>query len=329
MSDHGSLHPLLSTVLVGFDGTRLPDGVSRLLSQGLGGVVLFARNITDREQVMVLCAAVRSAARGMPAPIIAVDQEGGRVQRLRGLVPDVPPMAEIGVKGPVAAEETGTGMGACLRELGFNTDFAPVLDVNTNPDNPIIGDRAFSSDAVVVGQCGAALVRGMHRAGVTACGKHFPGHGDTSLDSHEDLPIVDTKMTTLSRRELSPFSKAVEAGLKMVMTSHCLYTEVDTEHPATLSAPVVNGLLRDGIGFKGVVVTDDLGMKAVSERYSFEEMLSRGFAIGVDLFMHCGADGQGEELARKLNEMSGAGALDETLVRRSARRVMELRKTLH
>lgn len=291
-------------------------------------MVLFARNLGDVEQVMRLCEAVRSAATGWPSPIIGVDQEGGRVQRLRGLVPDVPPMGVIGRAGEVAAREAGESIGRTLVDLGFNTDFAPVLDVDSNPCNPIIGDRAFSDDPGVVATCAIAFMHGLEHAGVLSCGKHFPGHGDTSADSHVDLPVVEIDVGTLKGRELVPFEAAVGSGMRMVMTAHCLYPAVDSRRPGTLSASVVNGLLRTELGFDGVVVTDDLGMKAVSERYTDDEILRYGFEAGVDLFMQCGAAGEGERLIEALIGSLDSGLLEENRVTRAADRVLKLRKQL-
>ncbi|NOZ02271.1 MAG: beta-N-acetylhexosaminidase [Deltaproteobacteria bacterium] len=319
----------LSTVILGFDGPSLPQSVASLLSMGLGGVALFKRNIEDPPQVRELCASVREACgRDWPPPVIAIDQEGGRVQRLRGLVSDMPSMAEVGKRGAGAVFEAGLETGRQVSALGFNVDFAPVLDVNTNKANPIIGDRAFAADADVCARHGVEFMEGLHEAGVAACGKHFPGHGDTRADSHLELPVVEAGIDTLLNRELKPFELAAARGIRMLMTAHCLYPAVDPDLPATLSRRIIDGLLRRRIGFEGVVITDDLGMKAVSERFSFQEILGFGFEAGVDLFMHCGAKGEGEELAHTLLSMLDGGDLDDSVVEASARRVMVLRTGL-
>lgn len=275
-----------------------------------------------------LCRAIRDAAKGWPAPVIAVDQEGGRVQRLRGLVPDMPSMKEIASDGQSRAYEAGVVVGEALTDLGFNVDFAPVLDVDSNPVNPIIGDRAFSDDPEIVSKCGIDFMVGLSASGVMACGKHFPGHGDTSADSHVELPVVGAGKDTLSGRELRPFQAAIREGLKMIMTAHCVYTSIDGDHPATLSKPIIGGLLRKQLGFDGVILTDDLGMKAISNRYSDEEILLLGYDAGVDLFLQCGTPGDGERLAATLTDLLDRGGLDRERVDRSARRVLDLRGLL-
>lgn len=318
----------LSLFLIGFDGPTLPDDVRDLLARGLAGVSLFARNLVDPDQVRDLCRAIREAARGHPPPVIAVDEEGGRVQRLRRMIGAFPPAREVGRGGPEAARRTGAAVGAALRGLGFNVDFAPVLDVDSNPANPIIGDRAFSANPGEVAQCGVAFLEGLQATGVLACGKHFPGHGDASTDSHVDLPVIRTDAETLRRREVLPFQVAIRAGLPMVMTAHCVYPALDPKHPATLSGRVIAGLLRGDIGFDGCVVTDDLGMKAISERFAPEEVLTRGLQAGVDLFLHCGAAGEGFRLMEALEDLLRRGEVPRALIEAAGRRVQELRRRL-
>lgn len=286
-------------VVLGFDGPRLPASVGALLDQGLAGVALFRRNLIDPDQVRRLCGEIRTAA-GALRPIIAVDQEGGRVQRLRGLVPEVPPMADVGAAGPDAAREWGRRIGTELAGLGFNLDFAPVLDVHTNPDNPIIGDRAFSTDPEHVAVCAVAFLRGLESTGVLGCGKHFPGHGDASVDSHLDLPVLDLAPEQLASRELVPFAAAVRAGLGMVMTAHCLVPAIDPDRVATLSPTFLHDWLRGHLGFSGCIVTDDLGMAGVARGNAPDRIALLGLQAGIDLFLHCGANREGEALVGHL-----------------------------
>jgi beta-N-acetylhexosaminidase len=311
--------------MIGFDGPLLPAEVASLLSRGLAGVALFGRNIVDRAQVADLCRAVRDAARGLPPPLVAVDEEGGRVQRLKRICPVVPPMREVGAAGPGAAAAEGAAIGRELAALGFNLDFAPVLDVDTNAANPVIGDRAFSGDADAVAACAVAFARALESEGVRACGKHFPGHGDAAADSHLDLPVIAAGADTLAVRELRPFEAAVRAGIGIVMTAHCVYPAIDAALPATLSRAHVTGLLRGRLGFGGVVVTDDLGMKAIEGRWGPDEVLGLGLDAGVDLFLHCGPRGEGIALGERLRRLVADGAVARERVVASAGRVMALR----
>lgn len=317
-----------SLFILGFDGPTLPDDVRDLLARGLAGVALFAQNLADAGQVRDLCGSIREAARDHPPPILAVDEEGGRVQRLRRIIGAFPPARVVGQGGPEGARRTGAAIGEALRDLGFNVDFAPVLDVDSNPDNPIIGDRAFSPDPERVARCGVAFLEGLHATGVLACGKHFPGHGDAAADSHLDLPVIGADRDTIERREVPPFEAAIRAGLPMVMTAHCVYPALDPDHPATLSRRIVGGLLRETLGFDGCVVTDDLGMKAIAGRFAFEEVLTRGIEAGVDLFLHCGAGGEGPALVETFEDLVRRGAVPEERLEAAARRVRKLRGRL-
>jgi beta-N-acetylhexosaminidase len=268
----------LSTVcgqllVVGFEGTSLPADLRDSLSKGeRGGVILFRRNVaridegeTDVVQVAALAAEVAAGAPSSLPPLVSVDQEGGRVKRLGAPVMQLPPMRVLGDLGDLAlVQAVGRAVGLELAALGFNMSFAPVLDVATNPQNPIIGDRAFGSDARTVMRCGVAYLRGLQSAGVLACGKHFPGHGDTELDSHLALPRVKHGRKRLDEIELPPFRAAIGAGVAAVMTAHIVFDALDVGGPATLSRAVVGSLLRAELGFDGLCISDDLCMQGVS-----------------------------------------------------------------
>ena len=267
----------LSTVcgqllVVGFDGTTLPDDLRDALAKGeRGGVILFRRNVavidgaTDVLQVARLNAEVLAAAPASVPPLVSVDQEGGRVKRLGPPVMQLPAMRVLGDLGDLAlVQAVGRAVGVELAALGFNMSFAPVLDVATNPANPIIGDRAFGSDARTVMRCGVAYLRGLQASGVLACGKHFPGHGDTEVDSHLALPRVRHGRKRLDEIELPPFRAAIGAGVAALMTAHIVFDALDTGGPATLSRAVVGSLLRAELGFEGLCISDDLCMQGVS-----------------------------------------------------------------
>jgi beta-N-acetylhexosaminidase len=219
--------------------------------------------------------------------MMAIDQEGGRVQRLKSPLTVWPPMARVAARGDLAlTEAVGRALGDELRLFGFNLDFAPVLDVHTNPDNQVIGDRSFGETPEAAARHALAVWRGLEASGVRGCGKHFPGHGDTVQDSHLELPRIDAPLERLRAIELAPFAEAVRAGVGMIMTAHIVFAGVD-ERPATMSRRWIDGVLRGELGFSGVVVSDDLDMKAVAGRFPVEEVVRDSLAAGVDAFLAC------------------------------------------
>src|SRR5688500_3123304 len=237
----------IGQLLIGsFPGTTIPPELRSLAREfGLGGVILFARNIEAPEQVAELSHDIQSLATELPL-WVSVDQEGGRVARLRSPFTEWPPMATLGRSGDAAlASRFAAALAAELKAVGVTLDYAPVLDVHTNPKNPVIGDRALAEDAEMVGKLGAAIVRALQGNGVAACGKHFPGHGDTSADSHLELPIVEHPPDRIRRVECVPFRAAIKADVAFIMTAHVLVPSLDEENPATLSRRIVHDLLRD------------------------------------------------------------------------------------
>jgi beta-N-acetylhexosaminidase len=281
----------LGQLLIGsFPGRTISAELRALAREfDLGGVILFARNIEAPEQVLEL--ANECAALGVEAPAwVSVDQEGGRVARLREPFTVWPPMATLGRAGSEAlAARFASALAAELRAVGITLDYAPVLDVHTNPKNPVIGDRALSDDARLAGTLGATVVRELQRAGVAACGKHFPGHGDTLVDSHVELPIVEHAPDRLSAVEFEPFRAAIAAEVAFLMTAHVLVPALDEEWPATLSAPTLRRL-RAELGFQGAILSDDLEMKAVRARWEPAESAVRAVAAGCDGLLVCSGD---------------------------------------
>ena len=274
-------------LMAGYPEGPVPDAILTALERDqLAGVILFKRNLEDgapgaAAQIRRLAAA---AAR---TPLVAVDQEGGRVQRLRAPVLELPPMRAIGERDDAElTERVARALGEQLGVIGFNVNFAPVFDVDTNPDNPVIGDRSFSADPEAVARHGLAFARGLRAAGVMACGKHFPGHGDTVQDSHLALPAIAHDLDRLERVELVPF-RAAAAELESIMTAHIVFQAIDPEVPATLSAPVISGLLRDSLGFEGIVVSDDLEMKAIADHFGIRDAAVRAIRAGCDLLLIC------------------------------------------
>jgi beta-N-acetylhexosaminidase len=278
--------------LVGFDGFTASADVKHLIRDfNVGCVILFARNVYGPEQVAELVRELQSEARAarheLPL-LVAVDQEGGRVARLQAPWTLWPPLRAL---GRVGSEETARRMGealaAELRACGIRCDFAPVMDVDTNPRNPVIGDRSFGDDPDLVGRLGAAMILGLQENGVAASAKHFPGHGDTEVDSHLELPAVEHSRSRLDDVELRPFRKAIEAGVATIMTGHVLVRELDDRVPATLSRRVLDELLRKQMKFEGVIVSDDLEMKAVARLWRPEDAAVMAATAGCDLLSVC------------------------------------------
>lgn len=278
--------------MVGFGGHEATVDVKQMIREfGVGSVILFARNVDGPEQVAELVRELQETARaaGHDQPLlVAVDQEGGRVARLKVPWTVWPPLRALGRAGDVAlARRMGAALAEELKACGIRLDFAPVVDVDTNPNNPVIGDRSFGDDPELVGRHGAAFVEGLQGGGVAACAKHFPGHGDTDVDSHLDLPVVDHSPSRLHDVELRPFRHAVAAGVASVMTAHVLVRELDAELPATLSPRILGELLRGELAFDGVIVSDDLEMKALAQRWSFADSAVLAAEAGCDLLPVC------------------------------------------
>jgi beta-N-acetylhexosaminidase len=272
----------LRVLLPSFAGTTVPRDALSLLEEGLGGLCLFGSNTADGpDAVAAYTASVRSVA---PGAVIAVDEEGGDVTRLHVPAgsPVLGPLALGAADEPALTRAVGRAIGLELATLGITLALGPVADVNSNPDNPVIGTRSFGSSATSVAVHVGAWVEGLQSAGVAACAKHFPGHGDTAEDSHLALPVLDVPLATLAERELVPFAAAVEAGVAAVMTSHVVVPVLDGALPSTLSARVL-GLLRDRIGFRGVIVSDALDMAGASAARGIPEAAVLSVAAGADL----------------------------------------------
>jgi beta-N-acetylhexosaminidase len=269
-------------LLPGFVGLKVPGWLRAWLERGLGGVCLFSRNVRDPEQLAALTAGLRA---GRGDVVIGIDEEGGDVTRLELETGSSYPGAwALGVvDDPALTERVAAAMGSDLAHCGVNLDFAPVADVNTNPDNPVIGIRSFGADAQLVARHVAAFVRGLQGAGVAACAKHFPGHGDTRQDSHHELPTIEPDAAAFDAA-LVPFRAAVEAGARSIMTAHIRVPALD-DAPATLSRPLLHGLLRGELGFDGAIATDALEMRAVSDTVGVEEGAVRSLAAGADALL--------------------------------------------
>ena len=301
---------------IGFAGPEATPALLGKLARGeAGATILFKRNlrftalgeppqeVCDLDALVELNRALHVAAPDGTPALIAVDQEGGLVQRVRAPATQWPPMmahAGLPADDTAVAEQVGKAIGDELRALGFDIDFAPVLDVHTNPDNPIIGERAFATEPEAAARRALAFAKGLAAAGILACGKHFPGHGDTATDSHLELPRIDHPWERLERVELLPFRRAAIAGLPMLMTAHVVFAALDPTRPATLSPQVVTGLLREQLHYAGVIVSDDLDMKAIASHMGADVAAVAAIEAGCDVLLLCRDEANQERAARAL-----------------------------
>jgi beta-N-acetylhexosaminidase len=312
-----------------FPGERAPRWVLAALERGLAGVTIFGPNITGPEQLAGLTAQLRSAG-GLP--LVAIDEEGGDVTRLAHLTGSrYPGNAALGaVDDAVLTAAVHQALGQDLAALGINVNLAPSVDVNTAADNPVIGIRSFGSDPDLVARHAAAAVRGLQAAGVAACAKHFPGHGSTSADSHHGIVTVQASLDLLRRRDLPPFAAAIAAGVRGVMPGHLRVPELTGDEPATLSAAALNGLLRGELGFTGVVISDALEMRAVSDLYGIPEAAVLAVAAGTDLlcFGRDAAEDSYLGVRRALSEAVASGRLPAERLAEAQQNVARLRDWL-
>lgn len=274
--------------MIGFTGISVSKSIARLMATYQpGGVILFSRNLNTVDQIIRLTNNLQKL-NPQQRLFVSIDQEGGRVSRLPRGFTIFPPCAVLGQCD--SSEMTYAAASATaeeLRAVGINMNMAPVLDIHTNPENPIIGDRAFSASATQVSAHGLATTAGLQDNKVMACGKHFPGHGDTSTDSHVELPTVTLSAERLREVELRPFRHAIENELASIMTAHILYPTLDDARPATLSSYILTGLLRKELNFQGLIVTDDLEMRAIVDHYGIGEAAVLAFRAGADILLIC------------------------------------------
>jgi beta-N-acetylhexosaminidase len=283
--------PVLCGQLIvgGFAGAAVPERFARALGGGLrGGAILFKRNLPDIDTAHQICGILAAAAPADLPPFIGVDQEGGRVSRLPPPFLKLPPMRALGETRDLdliraAARAVATELAA----IGFNLNFAPVLDVDSNPANPVIGDRAFGRDPRTVMRAAVAFLQGLQDRNVLACGKHFPGHGDTAEDSHLALPVIEHDRARLMKVELPPFRAAAGAGIATMMTAHVVVKALDPDVPATLSRVICGSLLRAEMGYDGVLFSDDLEMAAIAARWPIEAAAVDAVWAGCDALLVC------------------------------------------
>jgi beta-N-acetylhexosaminidase len=318
--------------MVDFSGLEPSSGLERLIAdEGIGGVILFDKNIAVPHQVARLANALQqiAAAAGRPPLLIGIDQEGGPVARLRTGATHFPSGMAFGAAASEALAAAAAGITAReLRAVGIHMNMAPVLDVNNNPDNPVIGIRSYGEDPALVARLGAATIRSMQAAGVLATAKHFPGHGDTVLDSHLALPVVAHDRVRLERVELAPFQAAIRAGVGAVMTAHVVYPALDPDRPATLSPAILSSLLRERLGFAGLVVTDSMAMRAVADHFSAGGAAVMAVLAGADIVLALGPEEAQRDALGAVRRAAGDGRLPAGLIAASGARIAGAKRRL-
>lgn len=317
--------------IIGVSGHALTADEKKFIVQSnIGGICLFGRNVADPKQVRDLCAEIQSLRHQQVDKVplfIGIDMEGGRVHRLKPPFTAWPPLRKLGdLDAPTVSFHFANDMGKEMRAVGINLDFAPCVDVFTNPANTVIGDRSISSDPEIVARHASALVRGYKKADILTCAKHFPGHGNTVIDSHEDLPIEHADFDKLEACELIPFRKAFKSRVDMVMTSHIKFPLIDPNWPVTLSEIFIKQIIRDEFRFRGLVITDDLGMKAMTKHYGIEEVPVRALKAGVDLLLYCNDPEVPAQAYEAVLEATAQGNLQLEDLKQSYQRIIEFKK---
>lgn len=317
---------------IGISGHALTtDEKKFIVENNIGGICLFGRNVADPKQVHDLCQEIQSLRHKQAdkAPLfIGIDMEGGRVHRLKAPFTHWPPLKKLGdLDAPTVSFHFANRMGQELRAVGINLDFAPCVDVYTNPANTVIGDRSISTDPEIVAKHASALVRGYVKSGVVTCAKHFPGHGNTLIDSHEDLPVENSDMARLEEVEIVPFRRTIKARVDMIMTSHIKFPKIDPEWPATLSEIFVTKMIREELRYRGLIITDDLGMKAMTKHYGIDEVPVRALQAGVDLLLYCNDPEVPPQALEAVLGATAQGTLKEENLQASYRRIMDLKKS--
>ncbi len=302
-----------------------------IVANNIGGVILFERNVGAPDQLHALCRelhSLRHKTRDKIPLFIGIDMEGGRVARLKAPFTEWPPMAQLGkLDSTSLAFKFAMSMGLELKSFGINLNFAPCIDVLTNPNNKVIGDRALGTDAEEVAKMASALVRGFIKAEILPCAKHFPGHGNTSVDSHEDLPVdEDTDLNRLMEVEAQPFKKAFRARIDMAMTGHLKFPKIDPEWPVTLSSIFLKDILRQELRYRGLIISDDLDMKALSKNWSVEEIPVRALQAGCEMLLYCNEPRHPEIAFEAVRKALKDGQLKAQQIDEAYRKVVDVKR---
>lgn len=314
--------------IVGLDGYTMDDHAKTMIEKyHIGGFILFGSNIKNSNQLLVLINSLKIANTKNKAPLfISVDQEGGRIDRMPAGLVKFPSNEAIGkVNNIDFSHKIGNMLAEEIKAFGFNLDFAPVLDVNSNPLNPVINDRSFGADAELVSKLGEATMKGIQEGGIIPVIKHFPGHGDTSVDSHKGLPVVDHDMQRLKSLEFVPFANAIDNGADAVMIAHILLKKIDPQSPASLSKAIITGLLREQLGFNGLVITDDMTMGAIIKNYDISTAVVKSVKAGSDIILVCHEYANELTAINALKKAVEDGVILESGIDESVYRILKLK----
>lgn len=315
-------------VIVGLKGTSIQARALKMIeSYHIGGFILYKENIAGANQTMTLLNQLKAANISNTAPLwLSVDQEGGKVSRMPDEFIELPKAQQVGMVNQRSyTRQIGLALGKEVHSLGFNMDFAPVLDINSNPNNPVIGDRSFGSDQQTVVRHGIETMKAIQSEQVAAVVKHFPGHGDTSVDSHLDLPVVYKTLKELQSFELLPFEEAIKQNADAIMIAHLLIPQIDKQNPASLSRKIITNLLRETLKFNGVVITDDMTMGGITNHYDIGEAAIKSVQAGSDILL-IGHDYEKQvSVLQALKKSTDNGILTEETLDRSVYRILRLK----
>ncbi|PFA66727.1 beta-N-acetylhexosaminidase [Bacillus sp. AFS015802] len=316
-------------LVAGVNGTQMDEPTKNLIQKHkVGGFIFFTDHLKEPDQTIQFLNEMKKANKENALPLLlSVDQEGGNVTRLPGGLADFPTNQRIGeANNSDVSYEVGTLLGKELKEFGFNLNFAPVLDVNSNPDNPIIGDRSFSPDPEIVSKLGIQTMKGIQSENILSSIKHFPGHGDTSVDSHLALPVVNKSLQELESMELVPFKRAINDGADLIMVAHILLPKLDDTYPSSLSKAIVTDLLRKKLNYHGVVITDDMTMKAIADNYGMGEAAVQTVKAGSDLVLIAHDARKAEAAILALKSAVKNGEISEERIDESVMRIIQLKQ---
>jgi len=315
-------------MIVGIEGYDLDENAKKMIQEHrVGGIILYKKNVKNAEQLLALINSIKKANEKCIPLFISVDEEGGIVSRMPNEIKRLPSARVIGKKNDEKlAYDVGAVIAQQIKAFGFNMDFAPVLDINSNPRNPVIGDRAFGTEQEIVSRIGIATMKGIQSNGVISVVKHFPGHGDTSVDSHIGLPVLDNDLNRLQNFELIPFKHAIENNVDAVMVAHILLTGLDKESPATMSKIIITDILKKEMDFQGVIITDDMTMGAIMENFEIGDAAVKSFVAGADIILVAHENDNQIRVLEALKKAVEDGIITKSRIDESVYKILKLKR---